>query len=224
MEITPTSQATSVASNSSSQTEEEQSGLVANSDFETFLKLLTTQLENQDPLKPLESTEFVAQLASFSAVEQQILTNTRLSEISASFNENQVSDAADWLGKRVLSPAPGQFNGEEIEVFWEASPGATRSTMDITDASGIVVATRNLSSGQTELTWDGTMDDGSIAQDGEFVFTVRQFNDEKPTETTIAKTYNEVVEIQIDNQGLNLILSNGSTARSDQVSRIGLSS
>ena len=47
-------------------------------DFETFLKLLTAQLRNQDPLQPMDSTEFVAQLASFSAVEQQVRANDRL--------------------------------------------------------------------------------------------------------------------------------------------------
>lgn len=49
-----------------------------NGDFETFLRLLTTQLQNQDPLDPTNSTEFVAQLANFSSVEQQVQTNTKL--------------------------------------------------------------------------------------------------------------------------------------------------
>ncbi len=53
----------------------------AGTDFQTFLTLLTTQLRNQDPLKPMDSTQFVAQLASFSAVEQQVRTNEKLAEI-----------------------------------------------------------------------------------------------------------------------------------------------
>ena len=53
----------------------------AAADYESFLTLLTAQLKNQDPLKPLESTEFVAQLASFSAVEQQVRTNDSLTAI-----------------------------------------------------------------------------------------------------------------------------------------------
>jgi flagellar basal-body rod modification protein FlgD len=50
-------------------------------DFQTFLTLLTTQLKNQNPLEPLDSTQFVAQLASFSSVEQQVKTNDRLADI-----------------------------------------------------------------------------------------------------------------------------------------------
>ena len=53
------------------------------SDFDTFLQLLTTQLKNQDPSKPFDSTEFVGQLASFSAVEQQIATNSKLDALVA---------------------------------------------------------------------------------------------------------------------------------------------
>ena len=61
-----------------SQASPQQSG---SSDFTTFLKLLTAQLRNQDPLKPLDSTEFVAQLATFSSVEQQVKTNDTLATI-----------------------------------------------------------------------------------------------------------------------------------------------
>ena len=85
MEITPTSAAAAATTKA-----QEPSGEAADAanelagDFETFLSLLTAQLRNQDPLKPMESTEFVAQLASFSAVEQQVRTNDRLDELAKS--------------------------------------------------------------------------------------------------------------------------------------------
>ena len=73
------------------------SGALA-SDFETFLKLLTSQLRNQDPLKPLDSTDFVAQLASFSAVEQQVNTNTKLDQLLGALTRSGIDEAASRPG------------------------------------------------------------------------------------------------------------------------------
>jgi len=108
MEIQSSTQTSQTVNTSNA---ENSSGLSAASDFDTFLQLLTAQLENQDPLNPLESTDFVAQLASFSAVEQQILTNSNLSEIMSSLSVTRTSEAAQWLGKEVLAPASARYEG-----------------------------------------------------------------------------------------------------------------
>ena len=84
----------------------DQSAAAAAADFETFLSLLTTQLRNQDPLKPLDSTEFVAQLASFSAVEQQINTNAKLDAITNAPHEANTCRSAIKL--RAPPSRPGE--------------------------------------------------------------------------------------------------------------------
>lgn len=78
------------------------SGPTSTSDFHTFLTLLTAQMRNQDPLKPMDSTEFVAQLASFSAVEQQIETNNKLGELLGVLSDSPTANPTEWLGKEVL--------------------------------------------------------------------------------------------------------------------------
>lgn len=222
MDVTQATQTTSNAA--AQQTEPSSSGLAANSDFETFLKLLTTQMENQDPLKPLESTEFVAQLASFSAVEQQILTNTRLNEISGALTSSQASTAADWLGKRVLSPSATSFSGSSIDVSWHSPPGATRSTLEVIDQSGTKVASAPVSVGQSEYSWDGTLDDGTVAPNGSFTFQIKHFDGDELVDTSTGMTYNEVLEVQIEANGLQLILDSGATTSVDRISRISTSS
>ena len=67
-------------------------------DFETFLTLLTTQMRNQDPLNPMESTQFVEQLATFTSVEQQIETNTKLDNLTAALTAN---DTTSWRIKHI---------------------------------------------------------------------------------------------------------------------------
>ena len=78
-------------------------GKAATADYNTFIKLLIAQMKNQDPTKPMDSTEFVSQLASFSAVEQQTQTNTKLDTMAKSLNnimvDGPISRAEGYVGK-----------------------------------------------------------------------------------------------------------------------------
>src|SRR6056297_97759 len=80
------------------------------SDFETFLRMLTAQVENQDPLNPLESTEFATQLATFSGVEQQVRTNELLGGLAAS----GLSQISAWVGMEGRAAAPVFFAGTPV--------------------------------------------------------------------------------------------------------------
>lgn len=81
-------------------------------DYESFLKLLVAELKNQDPTKPMESTDFVAQLATFSQVEQSLQTNTKLDEILQSSALTQ----ADSLIGREITTGDGETTGVVTEV------------------------------------------------------------------------------------------------------------
>lgn len=84
----------------------------ANVDYQTFLRLLVAQMKNQDPTKPMESTEYMAQLASFSNVEQSIQLNSKLDQLlSASY----LSQADALIGRTITSP-DGQVTGTVVEV------------------------------------------------------------------------------------------------------------
>lgn len=67
-----------------------------NADFQTFLRMLTTQLQNQDPMNPMESSDFSVQLATFSGVEQQVMTNQLLTSLSARM---ELSELSSWHGR-----------------------------------------------------------------------------------------------------------------------------
>ena len=117
---------------------EEQPAPVLNSDFETFLKMLTTQMQNQDPLNPVDSTEFATQLAMFTSVEQQVLTNDRLLSIQETLLGNELGQAADWVGK--LARVEGDFVLGQAGMTFEFDPARTsiwclRSPQPITNGS-----------------------------------------------------------------------------------------
>ena len=86
-------------------------------DFETFLRMLTVQMENQDPLNPVESTDFAVQLATFSNVEQQVQTNDLLRELQSQLGGSGIGQIADWVGKEVRSASAVTLNGSPLTLY-----------------------------------------------------------------------------------------------------------
>ena len=79
---------------------------VISSDFDTFLKMLTTQIKNQDPTNPMDSADFAVQLATFSGVEQQVRTNDLLGDLGAQFGVMGMSQLGAWVGQEARAPGP----------------------------------------------------------------------------------------------------------------------
>ena len=74
-------------------------------DFDTFLKMLTTQMQNQDPLNPIDSADYAVQLATFSGVEQQMKTNQLLDDLASQFGVMGMSQLAAWVGQEARAAA-----------------------------------------------------------------------------------------------------------------------
>jgi len=104
--------ATSPQATQQQQTPPPTSTASSNLDYDSFLKLLTAQMKYQDPTKPMDSTQFVAQLASFSNVEQSMKMNTKLDALITSTALNQ---ADGLIGKTVTSP-DGEVTGKVVAV------------------------------------------------------------------------------------------------------------
>ena len=116
-----------------------------------FLTLLVTQLRYQDPLDPLDAQDFASQLAEFTAMEQQILTNellqTQIAMSEASMIESQNSVAIGMIGSGIVAQGDSvQITGQD-DAAWVAASQATGIRVDILDSSGQVVATVNTTVG-----------------------------------------------------------------------------
>jgi flagellar basal-body rod modification protein FlgD len=139
--------------------------------FDNFLKLLTTQLSNQDPLSPMDATQFTSQLAQFSSVEQQIKTNDKLSQLITAQSSSQGSTAVSFLGKMVEAPgdAATLTNGS---AEWDYTlPASSKSTaIQILDSQGQVVRQipGGTAAGSHKLVWDGHDDGGNQLPDGTY--------------------------------------------------------
>jgi len=144
---------------------------------EDFLNLLITQLQNQDPLNPTDSTEFTAQLAQFSSLEQLSNVNDNLEQLQNFQASTNNSQAVLLLGKVIT--ANGNFlqltDGEPIGCDFSLDRDAAAVVVNIYDSTGEFVKafeSGDLSAGRHALAWDGTDRNGNPAKDGIYSFEI----------------------------------------------------
>ncbi len=164
-----TANAASSASGASSSTSSDAlSSLTSN--YNQFLTLLTTQLQNQDPTSPMTSDTFTSELAQFAGVEQQIQTNTNLTQLLSLNQDNEVSQGTSLVGRQAVassSQLPLQNGSAELQI----SPTSAETVgIAITNSAGSVVKTQTLSlpAGTTNWTWNGQDDSGNTLSDGSY--------------------------------------------------------
>lgn len=143
-------------------------GLASN--FETFLQLLTTQLKNQDPLSPLDSNEFTAQLTQMSGVEQQLLTNDLLTSLLAAQQGGGLGDASTYIGKEATAAwAATELEDGRANWSYELAANAGAATLTVLDGAGGVVWTGDAparTTGIHDFSWDGRTTGGARLADG----------------------------------------------------------
>lgn len=187
-----------------------ESSAAAAADFQSFLTLLTTQLRNQDPLSPLDSTQFVEQLASFSAVEQQVETNDRLETLANSLTGSGLEGAAQWVGNDVEVPSgAAQFSGDPLSFgIPGASTSGTREIV-ISDQSGNIVYREALSSAASNFTWNGTSSEGNLLAHGNYQAAVTTTSEDGEVTLDTPHAAARVVEARLVDSEIKLVLENG---------------
>lgn len=130
---------------------------------ETFLKLLTTQMKNQDPLSPMDSNAFTGQIVQMTGVEQQLLTNDLLSAL-VGMNDGGLTDALNMMDKQVtVETDKAVLKDGDASWSYNQSRSATGVTIEVIDQYGKTirrVLPDDMSSGDHTFTWDGKSDDG----------------------------------------------------------------
>ncbi|WP_299131346.1 flagellar hook capping FlgD N-terminal domain-containing protein [uncultured Amaricoccus sp.] len=212
MDVTSTKAATAAATSAKTgaKTDETEGATSAlTGDFDTFLKLLTTQMKNQDPLQPMESTEFVAQLAAFSSVEQQIGSNTRLDSILDALAGRGADGYAAWIGKEVLAPASASFTGDPIEITVTPKDDADSATLVVKNDFGRVVDRQTVAPTSGTVTWDGTFSLGAPVANGLYSFALESYSGETLLDTQQGQVYAKVAEVRLDDKGAAMLVLEG---------------
>jgi len=144
-------------------------------DFDSFLTLLTSQLKYQDPLSPMDSTQFTTQLVQFTGVEQQIKQNKNLESLMAMQQTMQLASASNYIGKTVEAGGKSiVLNGGQASLSYRLDSAAKDVSVAIKNAGGEVVRTLPASpnTGLQTVTWDGRTDGGTRLADGTYSFVV----------------------------------------------------
>lgn len=190
------------------------------SDFETFLLMLTAQARNQDPLEPLDSSEYASQLAQFSMVEQQVQTNNLLSDLAVSMGSVNLEELASWIGMDVRTASAFRFDSEPVTLFTEPVPAADESVLVIRNDEGAVIDRITVPVTGKEFVWAGVDNAGDPRPAGSYTATLESYKGGELLSQKLASAYNRVVEAQAGEDTVLLTLDSGQVVPAGQVTAV----
>ena len=191
------------------------------SDYDTFLKMLTTQMRNQDPLNPVDSSDYAQQLATFSGVEQQIQTNTLLTTLIAQMGTMSMSQLAGWIGQQARAQIDVPFDGS-TPVTLSPNPAtlADRAVLAVRDSSGNLVAREDIPLGASDYAWQGLDAAGATLPAGTYRISLESYRDEELLSTEKVESYARIVEVQGSSSGTTLVLQGGARVSASDITAL----
>jgi flagellar basal-body rod modification protein FlgD len=191
-----------------------------------FLTLITTQLQDQNPLQPTDPTQFLSQLEQMSEVSSMQNMETSLGSLQTSLASTQMANGAALIGTTVLAPTSegtlSSTSGSTISGAVQAASGAKSITLTISNSAGVTVDTQTLtpaSSGLTYFSWNGTTSSGGTAAAGQY--TIQASSTDGTSTTTLSPLVASQVEsVTVDSStsALDVITENGTVPLSSIVS------
>ena len=207
MEVGTQNAANGVKSNPQTETKKE------NAQFNLFLKLMTAQAKNQDPMNPSDPTDFASQLATFTQVEQQIKANTLLEKMVS----NAMLGTAGLIGKNARVEEKGYFDGTSIRLLVNPDKAATSANLLVKDADGKEVAKKKIELASKAIDWLGKGTDGKVLKAGVYSFSVESFKDGKSIGENVVEAYSEITEVNFADKKTLLTLAGGQTVLLDKI-------
>lgn len=176
------SQVSTTSSSSSTSSTAQAAGTSASQqlagNFNTFLQLLTTQLQNQNPLDPLDTNQFTQQLVEFASVEQQINMNTNLQSLITMQQTSQATSALELVGSTVTvgGNSATLSNATSSAATWSLTTTTpATATVTVTNSSGSTAysGTMSLNAGTQSFTWNGQGNNGQTWPDGTYTLSIK---------------------------------------------------
>lgn len=193
-------------------------GTSLSTDFETFLKMLTAQARYQDPMEPLDSAEYASQLAQFSSVEQSVRTNELLEQIALQSGVTDLSGAAMWIGKEVMTQVPQEFLGDPLTIYTDVpNDGATSADMVVYDTTGVEIQRIEIDPEGDTLYWAGVSSTGDAFENGQYEIEVQRFSGEVLLSAEPVSSYSKVTEVRMIHGQPELQLAHGNAVFADAV-------
>lgn len=193
----------------------------ADLNFNNFLTMLSVQLQNQDPLNPMDGTAFTEQLATFSQLEQQITSNSHLEKLAEANDFSQQALAVSYIGKDALIKGDITATDGESDILlnYTLDAGAANTLIELVNEDGTKVATLEGTNyvGRNELVWDSKGDDGNAVEPGLYKMYVSSLDAEGNPVESKTFTYGRVVAVEGDSDDLKLTTADGRATRFEDI-------
>ncbi len=186
-------------------------------DFETFLKMLTAQMRNQDPLNPVESSDFAVQLATFSTVEQQVRTNDLLETLGDRMGAMGMSQLSGWVGMEARATVPVQFDGAPVTLTLAPAPFADVAQIVARDSTGTIVQRSDVAAQGGTVQWAGVGPDGTPLPSGRYDLSVDSFSNGESLGETPVQVHGRIVEARNDSGAITLVLDAGQEVAAESI-------
>jgi flagellar basal-body rod modification protein FlgD len=189
--------------------------------FQSFLQLLTTQLQHQSPLDPLDTNQFTQQLVQFAQVEQQLKSNTELETLVSLQQTAQQTQALGYVGTTVVVDGKTTDLKNGIATWSFNVPKPASATITVTNAAGQTVYSGNytMQAGQQNFTWDGRSANGTQWPDGTYTISVTA-QDTSGQSVAVATEVEGVVDSVDLSQNPPLLSVGGQTFTLNKIKRV----
>ncbi|MFC3181857.1 flagellar hook capping FlgD N-terminal domain-containing protein [Cypionkella sinensis] len=179
-------------------------------DFDTFLKMMTTQMKNQDPLNPIDSSDYAVQLATFSGVEQQTKTNQLLEGLTSQFGVLGMAQLAAWVGQEARSAAPVYLGDDPVTISYQPKTQADRAVLVVKNAQDQVVSREDVSLEGGSYQWLGADAAGNPLPNGIYRLSLENYSGEQQLgDATAVESYAKILEARGGANGPTLVLAGG---------------
>lgn len=192
----------------------------APSDYNTFLRMLTVQMQNQDPLNPIDSADYAVQLATFSGVEQQTRTNQTLETMLQRMERQGMGEMSGWVDREVKSPAAIGFKGVPVDLDLPGDPRADRAVLTVHDAFGTLLAREEVPPRGGPYQWQGKDITGDALPRAGYTLAVEHYVGEAAVRSTPLQSWQRVTEVGVGASGLVLRLEDGSEVAASAVTAL----
>ncbi|MEP3638555.1 MAG: flagellar hook capping FlgD N-terminal domain-containing protein [Paracoccaceae bacterium] len=216
MDTNPISTTTSSVS-STPVIESSENRAILSSDFDVFLQMLTAQARYQDPLEPVDSSEYASQLAQFSMVEQQVLTNDLVENLMNALTSSETGNMAQWIGMEALTNSAANFKGSPLTVIPNPPSDAESVNLIAYNGRGEEVQRFAIGTGTDPISWNGILANGTLASNGSYSFETQAIANGAVYRTDPAQTYTRVVESRMENGQMRLVLDTGEFVNSEDI-------
>jgi flagellar basal-body rod modification protein FlgD len=180
--------------------------------------MLTAQMENQDPLNPLDSQDFATQLATFSGVEQQVKTNDLLAALGTQMQLSGLGEMAGWVGMEARIGAPSYFDGSPIEIIPNPPAFSDSAELVVYDENDVEVQRIAIPVSDEPVFWAGITKEGSPIEAGTYSFSVEAKSNGEVIDTHTPDIFAEVNEVRLVDGGAVVVLKGGAIHTAGAVS------